>query len=59
MYNVTIITMWDVINIFNNIDKITFDNTHIKLYGDNDMFKIAMEKIKDIRIMESDRDEKN
>ena len=59
MYNVTIITMWDVINKFTNIDKITFDNTHIKLHSDNDVYKICMKKIKDIRIMESDNYEKN
>ena len=50
MYNVTLITTWEVINNFPNVTKIILDSEYIRISYNNDFVKLDLNKIKDIKI---------
>lgn len=55
MYNVTITTLWESVSIFTYVNKISFDNDFIKVYTNNDDYKINLDKIKSIEIKECEK----
>ena len=55
LYNVTITTIWESVNIFNYVNRISFDSDFIKLYTKTDDYKIAINKIKGIEITECEK----
>ena len=59
LYNVTITTIWESVNIFNYVNRISFDSNFIELHTKSDNYKIAINKIKGIEIMECEHYEKN
>ena len=55
LYNVIITTLWESVSIFTYVNKIHFNSDFIKLYTKTDDYKIAINKIKGIEIMECEK----